>query len=295
MKLRVSVWVDVQERSVNKRQMTKKRRRPSNNIMIAVLLTALLAILWTLGVGSDFSSGARAIGKDAAEPLRFGFDDVTGPIGRFLGRGTHYAAIVKQNSKLMNELNQLKYQERTQEDIEQSYQALELLLGANPTPSLQRVIAQVINITTTDLSATLQISVGKDSGVLPGMAVTAATGLVGQVTNASQSTATVRLITDGGSSVGVRYGPGNDLAVANGQGAYKTLSADLIPPNTPLTNQTVFVTSGLQGSPFPGNIPVATLANVHTGISTTQESVTLQPLVQVNDLRYVAVVLSFGT
>ena len=59
---------------------------------------------------------------------------------------------------------------------------------------------------TSDFAATIGISVGRDDGVQLNMPVVGAGGLVGQVVQANHHTATVRLITDGQSSVGARYG-----------------------------------------------------------------------------------------
>ncbi len=79
------------------------------------------------------------------------------------------------------------------------------------------------------------------------------------------TTATVRLITDGQSSVGARYGANGALAVLNGQGAGKPLDADLVPPNTTLTDGEQFVTSGLQGAIYPPGIPVASVVTAALG------------------------------
>jgi rod shape-determining protein MreC len=117
-------------------------------------------------------------------------------------------------------------------------------------------------------------------------------GLVGQVVKVSHHTATVRLITDGQSAVGTRYGPApGSLAVVNGTGPGKPLSADLVPSNTALTNGEVFVTSGLQGGLFPLGIPVARVVSSHTGDTASQESVGLVPESDLNHLRYVSVIL----
>jgi cell shape-determining protein MreC len=92
--------------------------------------------------------------------------------------------------------------------------------------------------------------------------------------------------------VGVRYGPPpGSLAVLEGQGAGKPLSADLVPSATQLTAGEVFTTSGLQGAVFPGGIPVAKVVTSVTGVSASQESVTLAPLADLTHLRYVSVLL----
>ena len=102
----------------------------------------------------------------------------------------------------------------------------------------------------------------------------------------------MRLITDGQSQVGVRFGPGaNSLAVISGHGPGKPLSAGLVPTNTPLTPGEVFVTSGLPNAEFPGDIPVATVVSTSNGATASQESVTLEPLADLSHLRYVSVLL----
>jgi cell shape-determining protein MreC len=117
-------------------------------------------------------------------------------------------------------------------------------------------------------------------------------GLVGQVVQANHSTATVRLITDGQSQIGVRYGPGaNSLAVISGHGPGKPLSAGLVPTNTALPPGTTFITSGLPNADFPGDIPVATVTSTSNGTTASQESVNLQPLADLSHLRYVSVVI----
>ena len=104
----------------------------------------------------------------------------------------------------------------------------------------------------------------------------------------------MRLITDGQSSVGVRYGPaGNSaLAVLNGQGAGKPLAANLVPTNTPLTVGEVFTTSGLAGRQLSRRHPGGQRGGVaRPGPPRPQESVTLEPLADLTHLRYVSVVL----
>ncbi len=152
--------------------------------------------------------------------------------------------------------------------------------------------AEVTNYGTSDFAATIDISVGRDQGVQLDMPVVGAGGLVGQVVQANHSTATVRLITDGQSSVGVTFSPPpGSLAVLTGQGSGKPLSASLVPPNTPLTRGETFTTSGLQGAIYPGGIPVATVVSAKTGANASEESVTLEPLADLAHLRYVSVLL----
>ena len=51
------------------------------------------------------------------------------------------------------------------------------------------------------------------------------------------------------------------------------------------------MTSGLQGAIYPPGIPVARVVSSRSGIASSQETVTLQPLADLQHLRYVSVVL----
>lgn len=238
------------------------------------------------------TSGVRSVAADAFSPVRSGVNAVVEPIGSFLAGSIHYGAVREQNQKLQAEIDQLKMQSRSAADQAEALRQLSALLHLTYLGNLQTVPAEVTNFGTSDFAATVDLNVGRSDGVQLSMPVVGNGGLVGQVVKVSHHTATVRLITDGQSAVGARYGPGaGALAVLSGTGTGKPLSADLVPSNTPLTNGQVFVTSGLQGALFPAGIPVARVVSSHTGDTASQETVTLQPESDLPHLRYVTVVL----
>jgi rod shape-determining protein MreC len=198
----------------------------------------------------------------------------------------------QQNQKLQAEIGQLRQRQLAEQDQAQALQQLSALLNLPFVGNLQTVPAEVTDYGTSNFAATIDIGVGRNQGVQLGMPVVAAGGLVGQVVQANHDTATVRLITDGQSAVGVRYGSSPaSLAVLDGQGAGKPLTADLVPANTPFAHGAVFTTSGLQGAIYPSGIPVAQVVTDKNGLTTSQESVTLEPVADLAHLRYVAVLL----
>jgi rod shape-determining protein MreC len=238
------------------------------------------------------TSGVRSVATDAFSPVRSGVNAVVEPIGSFLAGSVHYGAVREQNQKLQAEIDQLKMQDRSAADQAEALSQLSALLHLTFVGNLQTVPAQVTDFGTSNFAATIDINVGRSDGVQLSMPVVGNGGLVGQVVRVSRHTATVRLITDGQSAVGTRYGPPpGSLAVVDGTGAAMPLSADLVPSNTALTNGEVFVTSGLQGALFPAGIPVARVVSSHTGDTASQESVSLQPEADLPHLRYVSVVL----
>ena len=161
------------------------------------------------GFHRDHLRGRARWPPTPSRPVRSGVDDIIEPIGSFLAGSVHYGAVRQQNQKLQT-------RDRPAEDAEQPAQADQAeraqaadrpaapaLLG-----NLQTVPAEVTNFGTSDFAATIDISVGRSDGVQLNMPVVGGGGLVGQVVEANHHTATVRLITDGQSPVGVRYGPG---------------------------------------------------------------------------------------
>jgi rod shape-determining protein MreC len=272
--------------------MPRRSRRPRTTLLILVLAAVTIITLDARGGFHVVTSGVRSAASDAFSPVRSGVNAVVEPIGSFLAGSVHYGAVREQNQKLQAEIDQLKMDRSAQADQVQALGQLSALLNLPFLPNLQTVPAEVTDFGTSDFAATIDIDVGRSDGVLLDMPVVGAGGLVGQVVEVSHHTATVRLITDGQSVVGTRYGPPpGSLAVLNGTGAGKPLSADLIPSNTPLTNGQIFTTSGLQGALYPPGIPVATVQTARTGSSSTEETVTLQPLADLAHLRYVSVVL----
>jgi rod shape-determining protein MreC len=270
----------------------RRSRRPRTTLILLVLASIIIITLDARGGFHRITSGLRSVAADAFAPVRSAVDDVIEPVGSFLAGSVHYGAVREQNQKLQRQIDQLKQAQASQVDNDQALKQLSALLHLPFVGNLQTVPAEVTNYGTSDFAATIDISVGRDDGVQLNMPVVGAGGLVGQVVQANHSTATVRLITDGQSAVGVRYGPApGSLAVLSGEGSGKPLSASLVPTNTVLTDGETFTTSGLQGAVYPPGIPVARVVASTTGATATQESVKLVPLADLAHLRYVSVLL----
>jgi rod shape-determining protein MreC len=265
------------------------------------LVLASLTII-TLDARGGFhraTSGVRSVATDAFAPIRSGIDAIIEPVGSFLAGSVHYGAVREQNQKLQDEIDQLQQQRASQQDIDQQMRQLTALLKLPFLQNLQTVPAEVTDLGSSNFAATIDISVGRDQGVQLNMPVVGTTGpagqggLVGQVVQANHNTATVRLITDGQSAVGIRYysTATGSLAVVSGAGSGKPLTADLIPSNTPLIDGQIFSTSGIPGAEYPAGIPVAKVVAHRNGITSSEETVTLEPVADLTQLRYVSVIL----
>ncbi|MHB1710238.1 MAG: rod shape-determining protein MreC [Acidimicrobiales bacterium] len=259
--------------------------------MVLLLVSITIITLDARGGLGRITSGLKSVAADAFSPIRSGVDGIVEPIGSFLAGAVHYGAVRQQNQKLAQEVHRLLAQKDGNAQTRQSLQQLSSLLHLPYIGNLQTVPAEVIAYDTSNFAATINIDVGRDNGVQYNMPVVAAGGLVGRVVQANHHTATVRLITDGASSVGALYGTPGSYALVAGQGSGRPLSGQLVPAGSPLSRGELFVTSGLNGAIFPPNIPIARVTGTKNGVSATQESVTLKPVADLTALRYVSVVL----
>ncbi len=260
-------------------------------MIVLVLVSVSIITLDARGGLHRVTSGLRSVAADAFSPVQGTFDGIVRPVGSFLAGSVHYGSVRQQNQKLQSEIGQLRQQLEAQGDEAQALRQLSALSNLPFVANLETVPAEVTDYNTSDFAATVDIDMGRADGVAVGMPVVGSDGLVGQVVAAAHGSATVRLLSDGQSSVGARYGASGSLAVVSGNGWSRPLSADLVPPNTPLPAGTVFVTSGLDGAAYPPGIPVATVVRAQTGSAASQETVTLQPAADLGHLRYVSVVL----
>jgi rod shape-determining protein MreC len=277
---------------------SRRTRRPRTTLLLLVLASVTIITLDARGGLDRVTSGIKSVAADAFSPIRSGVNDIVEPVGSFLAGAVHYGAVRQQNQKLEQQVGQDKEQQASAANTEQAMKALSALLNLPFVGNLQTVPAEVTNYGTTDFAATVDISVGRNQGVSLGMPVVGAGGtagvggLVGQVVQANKNTSTVRLITDGQSSVGVSYGSASGpLSVIDGQGSGKPLTAELIATNTPLTKGEQFLTNGFAGAIFPAGIPVAQVVKVSNGATASQETVIVQPLADLEHLRYVSVLL----
>lgn len=151
--------------------------------------------------------------------------------------------------------------------------------------------ARVVLTPASGFDVTLRIDKGRDAGIAKGMPVVSGGGLVGRVIDVSRKRATVRLVTDSSSSVGVRISSTGDLAVAAGRGTGSTLRVDLVDPATEVAKGEIVVTSGLQNSAFPPGIPVGKVVAANTAAGALQQDVTIEPVVDLRRITFVKVLL----
>jgi rod shape-determining protein MreC len=151
------------------------------------------------------------------------------------------------------------------------------------------VAARVVSASTSNFEMTMEIDRGRDDGVARGMPVVSGAGLVGRVVDASRTRATVLLVTDPTSNVGVRLASTGEVGVAVGRGWGSSLQVDYIDTDVEVAKGEVMVTSGLQQSVFPPQIPVGRVVAATSAPGALQQDVTIDPVVEMRRLSFVKV------
>jgi rod shape-determining protein MreC len=214
---------------------------------------------------------------------------VVHPIGSFLAGAVHGGDLEKENAKLRGELNRLQQRDFASATTDRAVREITQLDHLPWASGLPTVKAMVVALSPSNFAATVQLDKGSAAGVAVGMPVVGGAGLIGQVHDVWASGCFVRLVTDVGSAIGVRFGPSGDLALVQGIGQGKPLAVNLIAPGTPLRRGEVLTTSGLQHAEFPPGIPVARVSVFSSQPSATQEAVTALPAADLVQLQYVEV------
>lgn len=261
------------------------RRR---TILALIVLTAVTLI--TLDVrGSGPISGLRGGARDVVNPIAGAFETVFSPVGDWIDGVTSAASLKDENARLRRRLDAARGQQAAARAATQENKDLKKLLDLPFVDGADAIAAQVVEGAPSNFEFTVQIGKGESDGVGVDMPVVTGAGLVGRVLEVSHDRATVLLVKDPESGVGVRIEKSGTPGVVKGRGDSDTLRVDFVDPNADVTKGEVVYTSGQQNSPFPAAVPVGTVSKVSKARGDLQQDVLVKPLVDFSHLDYVKV------
>ncbi len=271
-----------------------RRREPGGNVgLLTIILVALSLAMFTLSVRegeSGFFGSARSVVQTIVSPIRMMGAYVTAPLSGFGNVMRNLTADEKTLSELKEENARLLARNVELEEAEQTARRLEQLLEIRNTYSLQSIAARIISGSVDSWTASVTIDKGSSSGVSVGMPVSNAMGAVGQVIECAGSTATVRLLTDEGSSVSAMVHASRAQGMLEGS-PDGTLRLSLIRTDQTVNAGDVVVTSGL-GGVFPKGLPVGKVATVEKTPGSTYYEIVVEPYYRPDTLEEVLVITS---
>lgn len=266
--------------------------RPSGSrTRLAVLVLASVTLL-TVGlrdapVVRDVREGAATV----VSPVEGAADAVTRPF-RNAWRGiTDYEDLQEENERLRSELaGGSESSEVRRTDAEEQLAELSAALELPYAGDVPTVTARVVSGPRSNFSHAVEIDKGTDDGLAVDMPVVTAAGLVGRVSQASGSRATVQLLTDPDFRVGVRLAGTPELGTARGRGRGEPLTVDTaIDQDTEIADRTGLVTSGVDRSAYPPGIPVGRVSSTREGSGGLALDLVVEPLADIENLAYLSV------
>ncbi|TDQ46875.1 rod shape-determining protein MreC [Actinorugispora endophytica] len=266
-----------------------------------VLLLAVGLVLLVLDVrveGDPVSGGARAAGAAAFVPLASAVGvaaapvtGVTAALAAAPASAARIDELERRNAELAAEVDALE------RDGARSAELADLLTLSG-LGGYEIVAAQAVTrLTGHGYADAVTLDVGARDGVAPDMTVISRDGLVGRVTEVTEQTSTVTLVTDGASAVGVRLAGSKEIGVVDGTGNAVTdrspLVLELLDGSAVVREGDRVVTLGSHGgAPFVPGVPVGTVTEVADTPGALSRTARVTPFADISRIDVVGVVVA---
>jgi rod shape-determining protein MreC len=260
-------------------------------LFVALVLTALVLI--TLDFRED--DGIAAAGRDVAStglaPLEGSIARVVAPVRRLSVNIADLFATRSENQRLRAEVAELRERRRAYADLERELAEVRALLGFREELGLATAPARVISVSPSNFEWTMTIDVGERDGVVRGMAVVDANGLVGRVLSTTASASRVLLAIDPNFSVAARSVGTSVLGLVDGRGS-GAMRFGPLDPRAVVDEGDELVTATFPGSAIPSGIPIGRVISQDTRSSRLSSVFEVLPFVDAARLDHVLVVLA---
>ena len=201
----------------------------------------------------------------------------------------NYDDLRDENTQLLQQIDEMRAAEFTERAASAELERLSADLDLTPVGAIPRVAAKVVVPLGNFAGDTIQLSKGADSGLEEGMPVTVQSGLVGRLVEVRQERSFVRPLTSPGFLVGVRFLGNDRVAPAVTQSDTNLLRAELDVSFDPPQVGTLAVTSGLERSVYPADLPVGSVEAVETDESNLTNVIFIRPVVDIENISFVSV------
>jgi len=257
-------------------------------ILVLVTITVITLDLQDFGPLRSIQTSLRG----AVAPAQDAGDSVFSPVTNTWRSITEFDSLEAENERLRQELDELRSSaisgQAARETLDELLAELDIEILSNVDTAVARVSDPAGNFD----DFTIDINKGTDDGVLDGMPVVTRAGLVGKVVEAEKDRAEVELMTESGFGLGVRIVGTGDIALARGVERGEDLRVPQgVDEGSEIETGMLVVTSGIEGSPFPADIPVGVVSEVSVDEAELRQELRIRPVADIDSLTFVTVIL----
>jgi rod shape-determining protein MreC len=259
--------------------------RGTRAVLVALLVVAVALI--TIDFRDGGNSGAHSLGGRIFGPVERLAGDATG-VFRGGGNSGEITNLQQQNDQLRAQLAQAQ---TANTDARELARVLHLSAGK------YKVVTGTVIAAGGDYSDTVTLNVGTKDGITANETVLNGAGLVGTVVSVTTDTATVQLLTDASTTVGVRMTGSGQIGSLKGSAGTLSGSAPLkltlFSVNATLNPGQELVTLGsVGGRPYVPGVPIGTVSTVTTQPGSLTPTAVVKPFADFTGLGVVGVVVS---
>jgi rod shape-determining protein MreC len=275
---------------------TDRRPRTIGDLGIRLIILVLAALLlMALQLSGNLRPVTSAI-TQLTSPAQLSATGVTESVANFgeslLSLRTiqrDAAALAVRNLQLQAEIDTLKEVEIENEQLRS------MLDFAQTRPRLElrgaQIVARVIGEESTNFLESILIDLGRQHGIQVGMPVVTDQGLVGRISDVTDTTSKVLLLNDPSSSASALLGESRLNGVVHGSTS-GDLIMDFIPQGPTFKTGEVVLTSGLGGR-FPKGIVIGAVESIETQANAVFQKAVIHPSVDFGSLELVLVITNF--
>lgn len=275
---------------------TERRPRTTGEVAIRLIILVLAALLlMALQISGNLRPVQSAI-TQLTSPAQVGATGITESLTSFVQGLLNLRTLQRDAAALDIRNKQLEAEINTLKEVEKENEQLRALLNfAQTRPRLElrgaQIVARVIGEESTNFLDSILIDLGREHGVEVGMPVVTDQGLVGRISEVTDVTSKVLLLTDPSSSTSGLLAESRLNGVVRGSGS-GDLVMDFIPQGPTFNTGEVVLTSGLGGR-FPKGIVIGTVEQIETQANATFQKAIIHPSVDLGSLELVAVITNF--
>lgn len=261
----------------------ESRRRP----IIALIVITCLALITLDSNGNGVIASIRHTAQDVIAPVQGLVDDAFNPVANVFDGVTKVDGLEERNAELQARVAELEGQLSRERGIGEEYDQLTRLLDIPNVEDATGVVARVVGGSTGNFERTITLNKGTSKGVRIGMPIVAGDGLVGRVTDASRTRATVTLVDSPGGGVAVRTEKSREDALTQGRSGQRELRLAFVDNPRAAIEVGELVFTNTKSSAYPPDVPVARVVRIDRDRGELDPDIFVEPLVDFDKLVYV--------